>query len=445
MKECNLSGGTKVFWWESATKTWGTVSPVSGPTDTPPCLIATLSSTSAPSIGQLTGTVFAVGTRTTLRIYGQTADATAAAELEHQFPYTAGTCPGTTGTRAVILATDSNYPDALSSAYLARYLGTGTLLTPTGSLSTATLTAIHKEGITKVYVVGGDLALSTAVVDQLKSTPADSCGGGALPGTVKIQVTRIAGATAYTTAKDIAEKPPASNVGTAAFSGAYAGTNGAGGDGRYNDTPGLASAAPSSATALPTAIVATGTGFQDAESASTMAYAERFPILLTTPSTLSPQVSSAIGTLGIRQVIVMGGQYAISNAVVSSLESLGVSVLRIAGATYSATSTELAGFETASGGTGLGWTGTGSISIARGTFFTDGLAGAVVAADGPIAGAPEPLALTLSPTSVGSALATFLHAAGTTGIGGVSVTHFTILGGSLAITTTTVHSMEGDL
>jgi hypothetical protein len=266
-----------------------------------------------------------------------------------------------------------------------------------------------------------------------------------LAGTVKIQVTRIAGSTEYTTAADIAQKAPASDVGKAAFSEAYAGANSAGGDGRYNATAGLASQAPSSTTALPTAIVATGEGFQDAESASTMAYAERFPILLTTPSTLSPQVSSAISALGIRQVIVMGGQYAVSDAVVASLEGLGVSVLRIAGVTYSGTSTELASFETAGGGSGLGWSGTGSVSAARGTFFTDGLAGAVVAADGPLVSAPEPLVLTLSPTNVGAALASFLHRAGTTGLGGVKVTRFTILGGPDAVTQTAVNAMESDL
>jgi hypothetical protein len=176
-----------------------------------------------------------------------------------------------------------------------------------------------------------------------------------------------------------------------------------------------------------------------------MAYADRFPVLLTTPSTLSPQVSSAISALGIRQVIVMGGQDAVSNAVVSSLEGLGVSVLRIAGVTFSDTSTELARFETATSGDGLGWSGTGSLTVARGTFFTDGLAGAVVAADGPSASTPEPLVLTLSPTSVGTALASFLHTAGTTGLGGVKVTHFTILGGSLAVTTATVSAMEANL
>ncbi|MDA8312171.1 MAG: cell wall-binding repeat-containing protein [Actinomycetota bacterium] len=345
-----------------------------------------------------------------------------------------------------MLATDKTYADALASGYLARSLGTGTLLTPPTSLSAPTRTAIHEEGITKVYVVGGPLAVSTAVVDQLESTVADECGGAsALPGTVKIVVTRIAGPTQYDTAEKIAEMPTASSVGAASFAGAYTGANASGGKGRYNVTSGLASSAPASATALPTAIVATGRGFQDAESASTMAYAERFPILLTTPSTLSPQVIAGIKTLGIKQVIVIGGPLAVSNSVASTLEGLGVSVLRIAGQTYSGTSTELAAFETAASNGGLGWTGTGSLAIARGNGFTDGLSGAVVAADGPTASSPEPLVLTLSPTTAGSALGTFLHTAGTTGIGGTKVSHFTILGGPYAITQTTINSMGADL
>jgi putative cell wall-binding protein len=378
------------------------------------------------------------------RIYGATADATAAAELQHQFP--SGSCPGVTGDRPVVVATDATYPDALASAYLAGALGTGTLLTSHNAVSGPTLSAIKAEGITKVDIVGGPLAVTTAVVAQLESMDATACGGGALGATRPIAVTRIWGTTEYTTAEKIAVAASTTEgLGTASFVGAYAGTDTSGGTGRYNDTAGLGSAPPASTTAVPTAIVATGTGFQDAESASTLAYAERFPILLTTPTRLSSQVASAISALGIRQVIVMGGQDAVSDAVVSSLEGLGISALRIAGSTYSGTSTELASFEAAGSGNGLSWTGTGGLTVARGDFFTDGLAGAVVGADGPGRTAPEPLVLTKSPGVVGVPLATFLTAAGTTGIGGANVTHFTVLGGALAVTQTTINEMGADL
>jgi hypothetical protein len=123
-------------------------------------------------------------------------------------------------------------------------------------------------------------------------------------------------------------------------------------------------------------------------------------------------------------------------------------VLRVAGADYTQTAVELAGLETGPAGTtrsGLGWSGTGSLTVARGDFYTDGLAGAVVAADGPAGTAPQPLLLTDNPTTVGSALATYLQGAGTTGVGGTRVTHLTILGGPLALTPTTAHAMDRDL
>jgi hypothetical protein len=141
----------------------------------------------------------------------------------------------------------------------------------------------------------------------------------------------------------------------------------------------------------------------------------------------------------------MGGPLAVSNGVVSAVQSLGASVLRIAGSNYTDTSVQLAKFETTSSATGLGWTGTGSVTVARGDFFTDGLAGAVVAADGPSSGSPTPLLLTQSPTSVGTALGAFLHTAGSTGIGGARVMRFTVLGGPLAVTQTTINAMGADL
>lgn len=294
-------------------------------------------------------------------------------------------------------------------------------------------------------MVGGSLAVSTAVVGALEATDATACGGGVLAGATHIAVTRIFGSTEYGTAEHIAETPPLADVGVSSFGGAYAGTNVSGGTGRFNVTAGLGSAAPAGGTPVPTAIVATGAGFQDAESASTLAYAARFPILLTTPSTLSPQTAGALQRLGIEQVIVMGGQLALSNAVVSALERIGLSVLRIAGTTYSGTSVELASFETSPAGDGLGWAGTGSVAVARGNGFTDGLAGAVVAGDGPGGSAPTPLVLTVDPTTAGAALATFFGTAGRVGIGGRKVTHLTVLGGPDALAQSAIDTVGEDL
>ena len=66
VRDCNLGGASALFWWNpkggSGTGAWETVSPVSGPTGSPPCLTATLGSTSSPTLAQLTGTVLAAGT-----------------------------------------------------------------------------------------------------------------------------------------------------------------------------------------------------------------------------------------------------------------------------------------------------------------------------------------------------------------------------------------------
>jgi SpoIID/LytB domain protein len=379
------------------------------------------------------------------RIDGPTPDATAAQELEHQFAAGSGQCPGSASTRPVVLATDASYPDALASAFLARALGTGTLLTPTSQLSTVTAGALAAEGVTHVYVVGGPFAVSTSVISALRTTPASACGGGAGAGG-DIKVTRVFGRTQYDTAAQIAtEAAKLAGIGTMSLSGAYQGSNPTGGAGRYNSTAGTASSGPAGTGALTTAVVATGKGFQDAEAASTLAYAERLPVLLTTPNVLSSQVSSTVRSLGVKQVVVMGGPFAVSDADVSSLEQIGVSVLRVAGLDATATAVELAELEGTPSSTGAGWQGTGTLVVARGNGYSDGLAGAVVAADGPRSGAPQPLVLTENPTTVGAALTTFLGVAGATGVGGVRVSHLTVLGGTLAVTQTAVNQMEKDL
>ena len=396
---------------------------------------------------QLTGnagapiaTTFAAYTR----IWGSTPDATAAAELEHQFKVAGGNCPGTTTTRPVLLTTAKTFPDALASAPLARSLGTGTLLTTPTSLSPPTAAALAREGITHVTVLGGPLAVSTAVVASLEATPATTCGGRGRTGS-DITVTRIAGATAYETAAQIAAAAATSGVGSLDLARAYAGRNATGGDGRFNLTAGTASRAPVSGGALATAVLATGAGFQDAEAASTLAYAEKLPVLLTAPTSLSVAAAAAISSLHIAQVVVMGGQLAVSDAVVAALEGMGVSVLRVAGQDASGTAVELARLETSPVGAGVGWHGTGDLTLAQGGYFSDGLAGAVVAADGPAVTDPEPLVLTESPTTVGSPLSAFLHQAGTTGLDGTAVTHLTILGGPRAVTPPTVQAMGRDL
>jgi putative cell wall-binding protein len=382
------------------------------------------------------------------RVYGQTASATAAAELESAFPAGAGRCPGRTATRPVVLATDTTYPDALSSAYLAGSLRTGTLLTATGALPAATLGALRTEGITRVVVAGGPLAVSTAVVAALSRTPAYACGGTTPLGT-DITVTRLYGQTEYATARVIALDPALGPVGTADLSGAYAGTDATGGHGAYDAGAGNASSSPSAPGALPTAVLATGTGFQDAESASVLSYTDHLPILLTTPTSLSATAATAIRSLHVAQVIVMGGPLAISDAVVSQLEAMGVSVLRVAGATASATGIELAQAELGSSGShlGFGWAPAGALGVARGDYWSDGLAGAGLLARAGAGTRPVPLVLTESPSVPGTVLTGFLAQVGASGIDHDehAVTSLTVVGGPLAVTPQAVIAMVAAL
>lgn len=416
------------------------------------CVSATVTGTTTPRLAQLRGTPVATVARhvEAARIAGYTADATAVKELETEFPATGATrscvggMPNSARTRPVVVATTRTFPDALAASYLAGALDTGVLLTPTGSLAPVTAAALKAEGVTRVFVVGGPLAVSDTVTTLLSATPAYGCGGTAALGT-DITVTRIGGATEYDTAAMIARAVSSADVGTGAFPGAYAGTDSVGGSGSYNDTAGAGTPAPATSAPLRTAVLATGSSYQDAMSASAMAYAMGFPVLLSATGSLSPAAQAAITALTIRQVVVMGGPLAVSDGVVRTLASLGVSVLRVAGTDATDTAVELARFEVAPTSDGLGWSGRASIAVTRGDFFTDGLAGSVVTGT-----TRMPLVLTESPTAPGPYLTSFLRASGQSGSGiaGLAtskVLSLVTLGGPLAVATSLVASLESDL
>lgn len=395
---------------------------------------------------------FSTATSST-QVYGATADATAAAIFTRAFPHTgaAGTCPST---HAAVVATTKVYQDALSSQYLASDLKTGTLLTPTTSLSQATKTMLRREGITTVYIVGGPLAVTATVASAIAALPVYKCGGTTVTKTAgTITVQRLYGQTQYGTAKAVAEF-----VGSApakSFAGAYvtptATPNSTGGTGMFNDTAGKGTKAPL-VPSEPTAILASGQEFQDAQSASVVAYATGIPMLLTPATTLSTTAVAAINDLHVKQVILMGGQLAVTNTVEAALVAkTGVSVLRVSGKDYTDTARLLANFECTTTN-GLGWTPGHRVMVARGNGFTDGLVGAVLEnaanATTGAAGTKRPLLLTESPTVVGTYLTTFLKIAGKTGIdttAGKKVTSLTILGGPLAVSPAVVSEMQTDL
>ncbi|MGP0107730.1 MAG: beta strand repeat-containing protein [Acidimicrobiales bacterium] len=404
---------------------------------------------------------------TSNRIAGENLNGTAAESLFAAYPTNAGCveplAPSSllTGNapRAVILATDNSYEDALSASYLAGRLGTGVLLTDMNTLSPEAANAIRLEGVTEVYVVGGPLAISANVVAQVQALPAYNCGGTVVqsgltgPSTVSV-VGPIFGQTADDTSQAIAEYLGSSSVGTLSAPGAYgSGTT------MYNDTAGNGSAAPSTTNAMRTAIVATDGGFQDAVVGSAPAYNRGFPVLLTPTGSLGSQAQNAIVDLGIQQVIVIGGQLAVSNAVVTSLQGMGVSVIRIAGADYTDTSQLLAQFDqnavNAQGvANGLGWgdpEGNNQVVVARGDFFADAETVSALAGNGygPNGyGIPDyqamPILLTMDPNTIGTPVTTFLNNAGGT-YAPFPVFTITVSGGPLAIAPATLAGLMAAL
>ena len=131
---------------------------------------------------------------------------------------------------------------------------------------------------------------------------------------------------------------------------------------------------------------------------------------------------------------------------------LGVSVLRVVGQDGTDTAAMLARFEAGATTAGLGWTPGHRVLLARGTGFTDGIAGAVLdsplnAATGP-KGSARPLLLSESPTTVGTFLTGFLKTTGAKGIDATAtktLTSLSVLGGPLALSTATVAAMQTDL
>lgn len=430
--------------------------------------------------------IYSVGVQTTnTRIAGSNADQTAVAALEFQYPPSPGSCidQGTnpapnrfnTGS-TVIVATDGSWQDALTASYLASYFGTGVLLTPTGSLSPYTAEAIQNEGVSNVIIVGGTLAVSQAVQNQLAGTTAYLCGGGspqttALGVPIKLNVQRIAGNTADDTAQDVDTYVDSGYVGQVNIAAAF---------NKYNDTTGTDSGS-SQTVPVRTAILVTDGFFQDAASASALAYHNHFPIVLTTSNNLSEQAETTLLDLGIQQVIELGGPLAISDSVNASLIAQGIAVLRIAGADGSETSVQLAKFELnpmqdGSGnaeGLGGSWdsgcvehqTGSGQVfetnchvvaALARGDFFADALTSSVVTGGGAFGAnstQPEPVILAENPTTLGTYATAFFNAAGSPyGIDpffqgpnpepgtGVTITSITVFGGPLAIANSTVQA-----
>ncbi|HZQ57942.1 MAG TPA: cell wall-binding repeat-containing protein [Acidimicrobiales bacterium] len=238
------------------------------------------------------------------------------------------------GAATAVIASGQNFPDGLAAAALAGALNAPLLLTPTAALSPDTTLALTTLKTRTVYIVGGASAVSASVATQLANA------GYTVP-------TPIAGADRYATAAAVA---------SAAAGVAAVGTVGG----------------------KKTAILVTGRNFPDALAAGAASYAGHLPILLTDSSTLTAAASSAITSLGIANVIIVGGTSAVSSAVESAVQALtvngaNVTTTRVQGATRFATAAAMASLEitpAASGGLGMKPT---TVVLASGLTFPDAL------------------------------------------------------------------------
>lgn len=266
----------------------------------------------------------------------------------------------------------SNGADALSANYLAGALArkagapVPVLLTQPGALPDATAGALHNlltarrdtSAKVQVYVIGGASAVSPAAVDEVRLVAGDS-----VPDAADVSVTRLGGADRYATAGVVATEPGAAAV------GAYTA--------RFGQNPSR------------TVFLSNGLAPADALSAGPIAYRNTFPVLLSRPGSI-PRVSlDAMRIDGVRNVILLGGTSAVSEAVVTQLRGLGLTVTRVAGADRYGTNTALYNFATRapkgsaiSTAGGLGYRKSATPLLTNGLGFADALTAGPLAAEG---------------------------------------------------------------
>lgn len=223
---------------------------------------------------------------------------------------------------SIVLASGANYPDALAASALAGDLNAPIMLTDPNGLSTETEWRIQNLKPARVYIIGGNAAVSVKVERRI----AQLIGSEA-------NVQRIAGDTRYDTSLKVASS--LSNL---------------------SDT----------------VIVTTGTNYADALSISPYAFATGSPVVLSSPSSgLSDSALKAIKKAGYKKAVIVGGTSAVPASVTLQLEAQGIgSITRLSGDTRYATSAKIAEFELKQN---VGFTMDGAY-LATGQNFPDALA-----------------------------------------------------------------------
>lgn len=118
-----------------------------------------------------------------------------------------------------------------------------------------------------------------------------------------------------------------------------------------------------------TVVIASGENFPDALAGSPLATLKNAPLLLTRKNSLPSAVAKELKRLRPKNILVLGGPIAVSNATVAKLKAYG-SVTRVSGATLYDTSSKIAG----------NWKSAPTVFLATGERFEDAMSLAAVAA-----------------------------------------------------------------
>lgn len=231
--------------------------------------------------------------------------------------------PGGVGT--VVLTRADAHADALAAAPLAARLGGPVLLTDGDLLSAPVRRELARLRPRDVIVVGGEDAVSPAVVRAVRSTGA--------------RVTRIAGANRFDTARLVAMR--------------------LGGDRVYV----VEGADPDPARGWPDAVAVAG-----------LAAMQQRPVLLVETDVLPAETATALRDLTAVGATIVGGPVAVSARVADEVDALVRTVDRVAGTTRYATSARLADRAMRAGADPL------RLFVATGRAFPDALAAGPVAA-----------------------------------------------------------------
>lgn len=242
------------------------------------------------------------------------------------------------GADAILIAREDLYPDALSGGPLGANLGAPVLLTPSFGLTPDVLSTIQTLNPQTAYILGGPVALSPTVEQQLASiglTVAES------------EVFRFNGETRFHTAAQIA---------------------------RF-----LTSGGSSSAYIVEGSNPSPNRGWPDAVAVSGLAAFQRVPILLVNRDELPSATSAILSELGVTDATIVGGPVAVSDQTLNAIDAVVANVERVSGETRYDTSAAVVQRSLEAGM----WSRT--TWIATGQNFPDALvAGAVVGRDGGI-------------------------------------------------------------